>query len=382
VKVLMISKALVVGAYHAKLRELVRLGVELTVVTPPAWGSQALEAVPQDGYELLVRRCTFSGAPHVHFYPGISEVIGREKWDLVHIDEEAFVAVTYQALKACGRQGKKALFFTWQNLRKAYPPPFNHFERFCYEHIAAAIAGSEEVRDVLMAGKFSKPIAVIPQFGVDPEYFQRRGASELREKLGLSEEFAIGYVGRIVKEKGIADLVEALARLPERCVLVPVGSGDFERAARKLAEKLGVASRIRWVPHIASMEVPEYMNALDVLALPSRTTARWKEQFGRVLIEAMACETPVVGSNSGEIPQVIGEAGMVFPEGDAAALAERLRLLYEDPGVRTELGAKGRQRVLERFTHRRIAEETAKFYRKVSGTPVVADTVKNDRTGF
>src|SRR5258708_6570018 len=109
------------------------------------------------------------------------------------------------------------------------------------------------------------------------------------------------------------------------------------------------------------------MNILDVLVLPSRTTRGWREQFGRVLVEAMACETPVVGSSSAEIPKVIGQPGLVFPEGDVAALTEQLRSLYDRPDLAACLGAKGRVRALERFTHRRIAEETVKVYRQVLG---------------
>jgi len=366
-KVLMISKAFVVSAYHAKLKELSRLGVELTLVVPPNWGRQKLEHVQPDGYELLVMNCTFSGAHHFHFYPAISSVIGREAWDLVHIDEEAFNPVAYHALRACERAGRRAIFFTWQNIHKKYSPPFNYFERFAFRRVVAAIAGSEEARSVLLAREFSKPVSVIPQFGVDPELFQKRDVSDLKKKLGLADKFVIGYLGRIVKEKGIEQLIHALVALPERFVLVLVGSGDLERPMRKLSERLGVASRIRWVPQISSLEVPMYMNALDVLVLPSRTTSRWKEQFGRVLIEAMACETPVVGSSSAEIPKVIGEAGLVFPEGDVAVLVNHLRGLHDNPGMASELGARGRTRVLRNFTQRRIAEQTAELYQRVLG---------------
>lgn len=361
-KVLMISKALVVGAYHAKLRELVRLGVDLTVVVPPTWGAQALEVVPPDGYKLLVKRCSFSGNPHVHFYPGISELIEQGNWDLVHIDEEAFLVVTHQALRACGRAGKKAVFFAWQNISKTYPPPFGYFERFSYKHAAGAIAGTAEVRDILLARNFCGPITVIPQFGVDETFFRKREFSELRSRLGLADKFVVGYVGRIVEEKGIADLLHALALLPERCVLVLVGSGEFEAAAKRLAQGLGLSSRIHWVPRISSLEVPDVMNAFDTLVLPSRTTPRWKEQFGRVLIEAMACETPVVGSDSGEIPRVIGDGGLLFAEGEAQMLAERLFFLYGNAQARAEIGVVGRRRVMERFTHREIARETVLFY--------------------
>ena len=364
-KVLMISKGLVVGAYHGKLRELSKLGVDLTVVVPQRWGKQKLEKIEPDGYELLQMDCKFSGAHHLHFYPSIGRVIGREAWDLVHIEEEAFNLVTYHTIRACLKRGRRAIFFSWQNIYKTYPPPFNYFEHFSHRNVQAAIAGSEEIRDVLAARRFCKPIKVIPQFGVDTEFFRKRDASDLRRRLGLADRFTIGYAGRIVREKGIADLIHALVLLPERCVLVLVGSGEFERRTRKLSENLGVASRIRWVPHILSMDVPEYMNAFDVLVLPSRTTSRWKEQFGRVLIEGMACETPVIGSSSAEIPRVIGEGGLVFPEGDVAALVRHLLNLYENPDARVELGKKGRDRVLEHFTHRHIAEDTAEFYREV-----------------
>jgi len=132
-----------------------------------------------------------------------------------------------------------------------------------------------------------------------------------------------------------------------------------------LAESLGVSSRIRWIPQVESLQVPDYVNLLDVLALPSRTTSRWKEQFGRVLIEAMACEKPPVGSSSGEIPNVIGDAGLTFPEGDVQALAERLRCLFENTDFRAELGVKGRARVMQNFTDKCIAEETFKLYQQV-----------------
>lgn len=365
----MISKAMVVGAYHAKLKELARLGVQLTAVVPQEWGGRRLERVDPQGYELVVLRSAFSKTHHFHFFKGVSEVIAAEKWDLVHIDEEPFNLVTYHALRACVREGKKAIFFTWQNIRKRYPPPFSYFERYAYRIAEAAIAGTEEVRDVLQTRGFSKPVKVIPQFGVDPDFFRKSDASGLRREVGLADKFVIGFVGRIVEEKGIADLIHALTSLPERCVLMLVGNGPEVEPMKRLSEELSVAGRVRWVSHISSLEVPGYMNAMDVLVLPSRTTSHWKEQFGRVLIEAMSCETPVVGSSSAEIPRVIGDAGLVFPEGDVSALVHGLRTLYENADTRAMLGAEGRSRVQQSFAHGRIAAETAQFYRGVLNGP-------------
>ena len=110
--------------------------------------------------------------------------------------------------------------------------------------------------------------------------------------------------------------------------------------------------------------MPEVLQGLDAVVLPSLTTPRWKEQFGRILIEAMACGVPVVGSDSGEIPEVIGDAGLIVPEGNASVLARALQCLYDDRELREDLSRRGRRRVLERFTHAHVADLTAKAYRQ------------------
>ena len=92
------------------------------------------------------------------------------------------------------------------------------------------------------------------------------------------------------------------------------------------------------------------MNCCDALVLPSLSTPRWKEQFGRVLPEAMACGVPVVGSSSGNIPAMIGDAGIIVPEGDSRAIAAALRSLADDPDLYARLRAAGRKRVEEQLS--------------------------------
>jgi glycosyltransferase involved in cell wall biosynthesis len=94
---------------------------------------------------------------------------------------------------------------------------------------------------------------------------------------------------------------------------------------------------------------------LDVLAVPSKTTAHWKEQFGRVLIEAMAVELPVVAYASGEIPHVVGDAGVLLPEGDIQGLRDALSGLVEDAEAAARYRTQGRQRVLSHFSQERVA---------------------------
>jgi glycosyltransferase involved in cell wall biosynthesis len=111
--------------------------------------------------------------------------------------------------------------------------------------------------------------------------------------------------------------------------------------------------------------MPAWYGQMDTVVQPSLTRPNWKEQFNRVLVEAMACEVPAVCSTCGEMPNVIGDAGIVFPEGDVTALCDCIDGLMRDPSRRAELGARGRARVLEHFTQARVAEETYGVYRRM-----------------
>jgi glycosyltransferase involved in cell wall biosynthesis len=111
--------------------------------------------------------------------------------------------------------------------------------------------------------------------------------------------------------------------------------------------------------------MPAFYAGLDLYVQPSLTRTNWKEQFGRVLIEAMACQVPVIGSDSGEIPHVLGDAGLVFPEGNAAALRAQIETLRSDPSRRAQVGARGRRRVLDNYTQEIIASRTYAFYRRI-----------------
>ena len=121
---------------------------------------------------------------------------------------------------------------------------------------------------------------------------------------------------------------------------------------------MGIGERVDFLGQRASTQMPDVYPTFDVLVLPSLTRPNWKEQFGRVLIEAMACGVPVIGSDSGEIPNVIGDAGLIFPEGDIDALRDSIASLLADPGRRARYAEAGRQRVLAEFTQAQIAAAT------------------------
>jgi glycosyltransferase involved in cell wall biosynthesis len=176
---------------------------------------------------------------------------------------------------------------------------------------------------------------------------------------------AIGYAGGLVPEKGVDLILRACAGLVGDWQLTLAGEGSSRAELERLAAALQIADRMRFAGRIGSDAMPMFYHELDVLVLPSRTRPNWKEQFGRVLVEAMACGVAVIGSDCGEIPQVIGGAGLVFAEEDVVGLREALQRLLDSPEERQRLAAVGRQRVLDHFTMQQIAEQTLMVYRQL-----------------
>jgi glycosyltransferase involved in cell wall biosynthesis len=366
-RVLMISKALVSGTSQRKLEELARCGAELTVVSPPYWlhddgSKQVLERLYTSGYRLVETPIRFNGNYHLHYYPALRRIMAQARPEVVHIDEEPYNTATAHAMFLAVRRHASALFFAYQNISRAYPPPFRQFELYNYRHAAAAIAGNREAGEVLKQKGYTGPLYVIPQFGFDTDIYRR---SAPRDERAPGSPFVLGYLGRLKEEKGLLTMVEALPQLPAYCRAVFIGNGPLKGALEERATQLQVAHRVTIRPGVPTSQVPVELSHMDVMVLPSLTRPNWKEQFGRTLAEAMSCETPVIGSDSGEIPHVIGDAGLVFKEGDAQALARAVLRLLGDTSLYAGLVRRGRQRVLDHFTQEQIARQTYEVYQRM-----------------
>lgn len=358
-KALILSKAHIVGTYRRKLSELAHLGIDVIAVVPPAWreGGATQRLEPSDGgdYELMVTPIRWNGHFHLHYYPELPRLIESVAPDLVHVDEEPYNLATYLAVRAASRRGIPSLFFTWQNILRRYPPPFRQMEGTVYRRVSYALAGSQDASEVLRSKGYRGPLSVVPQFGVDPEVFAPGERAH--------GPFTVGFLNRLIPAKEPFLTLEAFATLPPPARLLVVGDGPLRAELAAAVHVRGLDDRVAIHPRVPSSEMPELIRGLDVVVLPSRTTERWKEQFGRVLIEAMACGVPVIGSDSGEIPHVVGDAGLIVPEGDGPALARALQRLAAGPDLRADLARRGRERVLARFTHAEIARRTAEAYR-------------------
>lgn len=367
-RVLIVSKACLVGAYQTKLEAIAQFAdVELAVVVPPMWDDPAgritLERSHTEGYTLYVDPIRLNGQFHFHYYPMLKKRLREFRPDILHMDEEPYNLATWLGVRHGRAVGAQTLFFSWQNLHRQYPFPFNLLEKQVLKEVSYAIMGNEAAVRVWRSKGYEGPYQVIPQFGVDPDLFR----PPVRRDSGRG--FVIGAAGRrLVPEKGLDLLLRAASQLPGIWRLNIAGEGPERRPLEQLARELGIAGRVHFDGPIPSEQMPAYIRQLDVLVLPSRTLPNWKEQFGRVLIEAMACEVAVVGAASGEIPNVIGPAGLVFPEGDVDALRAHLLELMQSAGLRDKLGKAGRERVLDRYTQAQVAARTVDVYREMKGT--------------
>ena len=229
----------------------------------------------------------------------------------------------------------------------------------------AVIAVSQEMkRDILKCYDIPSSRVTVIHNGVDPQKYRPRDGSRAVSNFGIRTPFVL-YVGRLSRQKGVFDLVDAMEQVPEDTTLVLVtGKPDTPEIEEELRRALAGMGHVVWIPEM--LEDPDLVglyNEAAVFACPSIY-----EPFGIINLEAMACETPVVASRVGGIKEVVvdRETGLLVPPGDPVRLGRALSKVLEDPRLAARMGKAGRRRVLQQFTWDRIAEKTLKLYRSLT----------------
>lgn len=387
-KILVASHSYIVDLNCEKLRVLANLepGIEVTIVVPKRWkpGGVMRDVVEsrerQDGSFRVVPVSNFSQNNQglLTFGADLIALLREFRPNVIQV-EQGSKSLAYAQMITLNRLLKlnaKNVFFTWWNLPYTLKFPVSLLERYNLRHTDGIVVGNVDGEKILRDRGYRGAMRVLPQLGVDEHLFCPQPQPKLAAQLGITaNDFVVGFVGRFVEEKGLLTLAKALEKLSDRpWKWLLLGRGALKETLLEQANRLGLADRLIWVESVPHADVFRYINLMNTLVLPSETTyqfktltsAGWKEQFGHVLIEAMACQVPVIGSDSGEIPNVIGEAGLVFPEGDVDALSDRLSQLMDHPDRAKELGQHGYQRAIAHYTNQALAKELLNFYRELT----------------
>ncbi|MBI1388578.1 MAG: glycosyltransferase [bacterium] len=306
---------------------------------------------PDEPITLHVQRAW--GAIHgaVHLHPLLPLLMRQVKPDVLYVIEEPFSLMAWLCAYMATRGAPPIPYalYTFQDIYKKYPPPFRWMERFTLRHAARVLCSNAQAGGVAARKGYTSQWDVLPP----PVNLDRFTYRRPRPGDGM---FAVGYVGRLADEKGLDTLLWALSYLNDEVRLRIAGDGPARHRLDVLARELGVAERVAFMGPLPHEELAAFYHECDAVVLPSRARPNWQEQFGRVLIEAMACGAPVIGSQSGAIPGVIGDAGLLFPEGDAQALADKISWLADDARLRDDLSLRGRVRAEQQYSAERIAQ--------------------------
>lgn len=319
---------------------------------------------------LPVRQMGHAGDPHraIHWPPRFGLRAFRP--DIIHCEheQESLMAAEVALARDTLARTTPLVLHSWQNILRRRSWPVRMVCAYTRRAAQFVLCGNQGAADVLRQQGYRGGIALTNIIGLDRRYFYPKSVPELRARLQLKET-TIGYFGRRVREKGVDTLLKAIAQLASRPQVVIGGSGPETGNLVALAENLGIAGQCHFLDGSAIPydSLVDYINLLDILVVPSRTTPHWKEQLGRVVLEGMGCRVAVVGSDSGAIPDVIGPGGRIFPEDDTSALAHTLDELIARPQLRLELAEMGYRRVLEIFSVERLAEDVMKVWKSLSG---------------
>jgi glycosyltransferase involved in cell wall biosynthesis len=326
---------------------------------PESLAIEAGEAVNVVGVPMA-----FTNRIHVALYGKRLKELMSSGFDAIHCWEEPFILSGGQMARWAPPDAMLT-YFSFQNIQKTYPPPFGWLERKVMERADGWVAAATLVEQALEGrpGYRDKPHRLIG-VGTDPNRFKPDEAarSSVRASLDWSGDDVpvVGYLGRFTEAKGIPIMMRVLERVDRPWRALFVGSGALEKELRAWGARFG--ERVKVITGVGHERVPDYLNAMDVLVAPSQTTPIWREQFGRMLIEAFACRLAVIASDSGEIPYVVADAGVIVPEKDEAAYQSAIEELVVNDAKRELLARKGFDRVHQHYTWDAIGEKYVEFF--------------------
>ena len=361
------------GAIHAEYRrpfQILHEGEwEVSLIAPRSWSlvlpaGTRYESAPGETFTVHLLDTGMTWHAAVFTYRKLWRTLRATNPDVVFAYEEPYSLIAYRIARWCRARRIPLVVQTCQDIYKTYPIPFRWTERAVLRYASVMLGLNRECLDVLRRKGYEGPAHVAPS-GVDVErYANAEPSPRILEAAESPNTYWIGYTGRLAHEKGVDLVMKALSGLPPRCRLAVAGDGPHAGALRALARGLGIADRVLWLGTVAHKDLPCIYAALDVLVLASRTQSNWQEQFGRVLIEAMAAGVPVVAARCGAIPDVVGDAGILVDEENHAGIRDGILSLLENEDMRSRLAEAGWNRIGKMYTQEYVASLYAKAFQE------------------
>ena len=348
---------------------------DFKVVVPPRTKMvrKTISQIPDTFLELHPIPTFLWQKPQIHLYHPwrLRKILTAWIPDLVHLNQEPFNFASLEILKLLESFAPRPKFVVRSSMLEGVKvsTKIEPIFRWVEKKILSQVDGVECINNMSLSyirKRNPKTVSAIIPWSRDPGLFSPGPDRGLRAELGLNR-FTVGYFGNLTSQKDLPTLFKAVSLLKEEgksIQILIIGDGPEKLRLEVLGKKLGLGRDIVWHPPVVPEEIVPFYRCLDAFALCSRTEGHSVEVFGRVLIEAMATGIPVIGSNSGAIPEVVGDGGLIFPEGDAKTLADLIKKL-----MRGQWPAKGtspgRTRFLQNYTHSVKAELLNAFFMTV-----------------
>ncbi len=345
-------------------------GVELALVTPDTFRACRIDlpafAMARPAFQTFPVPVRFAGRQGAFLYrrAALERALDAFGPDLLLHEQEVYALSAGQIAALAQRRGMPLVMFVWENIQRELSLPRRLLRRYVMQRCDGLLAGSFAAAQLHRDWGFSGPVEIVPQMGVpavvaEPTFGRRNPAC-----------FHLVYAGRLIAPKGVDCLLRATAAVRSlgvavRCTIA--GDGPERPRLEELARSLALAAEVTFLGTISLQAVASLLETSDVLVLPSRRCKVWEEQFGRILIEAMAKAIVVVGSRTGAIPEVIGAGDLLFNEDDHDELAALLTTLAGD----AELFEK-RQRFLwerarDEYLNEILAQRRVDFFSRLLG---------------
>lgn len=348
-RLLVISHPAIVNVNQEVYRELARRGWDVTIVLPSRWRHEysrtSVRPGALEGMEGALRPTPvlLAGRPQRHIYlTSCHAVCARSRPDVAFIEAEPFALAAMQWGRVFAKRAIPFGVQCYENIDRHLPLLIRRQRSRVLRDAAFVAARSDSAGQLAREWGASGEVALAPP--AVPPWERSPDAS-----VQATRPFTVGYAGRLTESKGLVNLLEAVRKLEAPVELLLIGNGELRD---QLDGQPIPGSRVRVLDDLAHDQMAQGYAQLDVLVLPSHTTPTWKEQFGRVIVEALWCEVPVVGSDSGEIPWLIEltGGGLTFREGDVNALSAQLQRLRESPSLRRTLATSGHAAVVRLFS--------------------------------